>query len=172
MFTKKPDKDASALDLARGTPPIPPPMPGPALSRGPSASRPASQGASVIGADLVIIGNLVSRGQVQVDGELQGDLHAVSVVVGEQARVTGSVIADEVIVRGTVMGSVRGRSVALQSTSKVEGDVYHQSLSIEQGAYFEGKSRRMDDPLAGVARPDTGGVNGLAAAGMPAPQTV
>ena len=104
---------------------------------------------------------------MQVDGELQGDLHAASVVVGEQARITGGVIADEVIVRGTVMGSVRGKTVALQSTSKVEGDVYHQSLSIEQGAYFEGKSRRMDDPLGGAPRPDVGGTNGIHVPGMP-----
>jgi cytoskeletal protein CcmA (bactofilin family) len=35
----------------------------------------------------------------------------------------------------------------LQTTSQVEGDIYHQSLSIEQGAMFEGKSRRTsDDP--------------------------
>lgn len=168
MFTKKPDKDTSALDLARTTPPIPPPMPAAAtVGRGPTAARPAGGAGSVIGSDLVIIGNLVSRGQVQVDGELQGDLHAASVIVGEQARITGGVIAEEVIVRGTVMGSVRGKSVALQSTSKVEGDVYHQSLSIEQGAYFEGKSRRMDDPLAGAQRPDTGGANGIHAPGLP-----
>jgi cytoskeletal protein CcmA (bactofilin family) len=38
--------------------------------------------------------------------------------------------------------------VTLQAQSHVEGDIYHQSLAIEQGAYFEGKSRRSDDPLA------------------------
>lgn len=160
MFTKKPDS-AAALELARNTPPIPPPMPGASpLGRGGATQRPASQGGSLIGGDLVIIGNLISRGQVQVDGEVQGDIHANSVIVGEHARITGGVIAEEVIVRGTVMGSVRGKLVALQSTSKVEGDVYHQSLSIEQGAYFEGKSRRSEDPMAGVARPDMSGVNG------------
>jgi cytoskeletal protein CcmA (bactofilin family) len=38
--------------------------------------------------------------------------------------------------------------VSLQSTSHVEGDVYHQALVMEQGAFFEGKSTRSDDPLA------------------------
>jgi cytoskeletal protein CcmA (bactofilin family) len=38
--------------------------------------------------------------------------------------------------------------VTLQAQSHVEGDIYHQSLAIEQGAYFEGKSRRTDDPLS------------------------
>ncbi|MEJ2517449.1 MAG: polymer-forming cytoskeletal protein [Methyloceanibacter sp.] len=43
---------------------------------------------------------------------------------------------------------MRGLRVSLQSQSHVEGDIYHQSLAIEQGAYFEGKSRRSDTPLA------------------------
>ena len=109
---------------------------------------------SLIGPDLTIMGNLVSRGEVQVDGEVQGDLHGTNVVVGERARITGGIIAEEIVVRGHVMGSVRGKKVMLQSTSHVEGDIYHQTLAIEQGAYFEGKSRRTEDPMAGVQRPE------------------
>jgi cytoskeletal protein CcmA (bactofilin family) len=111
-------------------------------------------GESRIGADLVVIGNLVSKGEVHIDGEMQGDLHAANIVIGENARITGSLIADEVIVRGMVMGSIRGKRVVLQSSSKVEGDIFHSQLAIEQGAFFEGKSRRMDDPTAGVQRPE------------------
>ncbi len=111
-------------------------------------------GVSIIGPDLVIIGDLVSNGQVQVDGEVQGDIHGSHIVVGEGARITGGIVSEEVVVRGTVEGSIRGRKVMLQAESRVEGDIYHKSLAIEQGAYFEGKSRRVDDPLAGVQRPE------------------
>jgi cytoskeletal protein CcmA (bactofilin family) len=62
--------------------------------------------------------------------------------------VTGDVAADEVVVRGRVVGSFRGVRITLQAQCHVEGDIFHQSLAIEQGAYFEGKSRRSDDPLA------------------------
>lgn len=109
---------------------------------------------SVIGPDLTIIGDLVSNGQVQVDGEVQGDIHGSHIVIGEGARITGGIVSEEVVVRGTVEGSIRGRKVMLQAESKVEGDIYHKSLAIEQGAYFEGKSRRLEDPLAGVQRPE------------------
>ena len=72
----------------------------------------------------------------------------------------GSVIAEDVVVRGHVTGSIRGLRVTLQAQSHVEGDIFHQSLAIERGAYFEGKSRRSDDPLAEIKnapneRPDT-----------------
>jgi cytoskeletal protein CcmA (bactofilin family) len=154
MFTKKPDKEVAAFDLGRTTPPAPPsgPMPGatPTLARNGSARG----GESRIGSDLVVVGNLVSSGEIQIDGEVQGDLHGANVTVGETARITGSIVAQDVIVRGTVMGSIRGKRVVLQSSSRVEGDIFHSQLAIEQGAFFEGKSRRMDDPTAGVERPE------------------
>ena len=141
---------------------------------GPNGSTPTPPGAqratprtnerttpSVIGPDLTVIGNLVSSGQVQVDGEVQGDIHGTHIVIGEQARITGGIVSEEVVVRGTVMGSIRGRRVMLQAESKVEGDIYHQTLAIEQGAYFEGKSRRSQDPLSGVQRPEIGNGAGL-----------
>lgn len=153
MFTKKPDKEPSAFDLNRSAPPLPPSGPMPQAT--PTLGRAAPKtGQSQIGADLTIIGNLVSKGEVHIDGDVQGDVHAANVVVGESARITGALVADEVIVRGTVMGSIRGKRVVLQSSSKVEGDIFHSQLAIEQGAFFEGKSRRSDDPTAGVQRPD------------------
>jgi len=121
---------------------------------------------SVIGPDLTIMGNLHSSGEVQVDGEVQGDLHGTHVVVGEKARITGGIIAQEIVVRGHVMGSIRGNKVMLQASSHVEGDVHHKSLAIEQGAYFEGKSRRSEDPTADVSRPPP---QAAAAPAQPAP---
>lgn len=103
---------------------------------------------SVIGVDLTVTGNVMSKGEVQVEGEVQGDIQCSSLIVGESAVIRGNVVAEDIVIRGTVRdGSVRGVRVTLQHTAKVEADVFHQSLAIEQGAYFEGKSRRSDDPL-------------------------
>ena len=157
MFTKKPDsKEPTAFDLNRSAPPLPPngAMPQPTSMIGRASGGKASQ--SQIGSDLTIIGNLISKGEVHIDGEIQGDLHAATIIIGESAKITGGIIADEVVVRGTVMGSIRGKRVVLQSSSKVEGDILHSQLAIEQGAFFEGKSRRSDDPTAGIQRPETG----------------
>ena len=61
---------------------------------------------------------------------------------------------NKVLVRGNVQGSIRGNAVTFRSSGRVEADVFHKTLSIEQGAFFEGKSRRSEDPTAGVARPE------------------
>lgn len=129
--------------------------PTPSLGRAAVASfRPGGpSSSSVIGADLVIHGSLTSKGEVQIEGEVQGDVNATHVVIGESARVTGGIIAEECVIRGHLLGTIRSRRVLLQGTAHVEGDVYHQTMAIEQGAFFEGKSRRTDDPLAGVSRP-------------------
>jgi cytoskeletal protein CcmA (bactofilin family) len=153
---KKPESDFQKLG-SQVPPPTPPPLGSqlgglPAVSGSPTSVRGSAP--SVIGPDLVITGNLMSKGEVQIDGEVQGDIHSSYVVVGEKARITGGIIADEVVVRGQVMGSIRGKRVMLQSSSHVEGDIHHSALAIEQGAFFEGKSRRSDDPTAGVQRPD------------------
>lgn len=152
MFTKKPDKDSGMIDPGRlGMPSLKPGTPAapPNLPNGRAAASPSRSGSpSVIGSDLTIVGNLESKGEVQIDGDLQGDVHAARIVIGERARITGSLLVEDIVIRGTVQGSIRGNSVTFQATSHIEGDVYHKSLAIEQGAYFEGKSRRSDDPMS------------------------
>jgi cytoskeletal protein CcmA (bactofilin family) len=71
----------------------------------------------------------------------------VALVLGESATLEGNVTAEDVVVRGRLIGSVRALRVTLQSMSHVEGDVYHQSLALEQGAFFEGRSHRSEDPM-------------------------
>ena len=102
---------------------------------------------SVIGEDLTITGNVRAKGEVQVEGKIEGDVHCNSLLLSERSQVTGNVVAEDVLVRGKVVGSIKGLRVTLQNNCHVEGDIHHQSLAIEQGAYFEGKSRRTDEPL-------------------------
>ena len=110
---------------------------------------PAEAGAkSVIGNDLRIIGQglkIISQGTLQVDGEVEGDVGGSEVIIGEKGKVTGTVAAESVIVRGQVSGVIRGVTVTLQSSSRVEGDIHHMSLAIEQGAEFDGRCRRPAD---------------------------
>jgi cytoskeletal protein CcmA (bactofilin family) len=103
---------------------------------------------SVIGNDLKIIGQglkIFSQGTLQVDGEIEGDVGGAEVIIGERGKVSGTVAAERVIVRGTISGVIRGATVTLQSSSHVEGDIHHISLAIEQGAEFDGRCRRATD---------------------------
>jgi len=106
---------------------------------------------SVIGNDLKIVGQdlkIRTQGTLQVDGEVEGRLDATEVIVGEQGKVTGTVVAERVIVRGTLAGEIRGVTVALQASSQVKGEIHHVSLVVEQGAEFDGRCRRAADAAA------------------------
>ncbi len=106
-----------------------------------------SKAPSILSADLTVTGSIVSDGEVQLDGTVEGDVRASSLTIGEEATVKGEVVAENVVVRGRVEGSVRARQVQLAATARVEGDVVHASLAIESGAYFDGHCKRSSDPL-------------------------
>ena len=148
MFTEKPEsgKTVTKLGTSGDTKTVFAERPATYASKspGPSASKMVP---SIIGEDLTIRGNVTSKGEVQLDGEIEGEIRCGSLLLGDKGQVMGGVAAEDVVVRGHIIGSIRGLRVTLQAQCHVEGDIFHQGLSIEQGAYFEGKSRRSDNPL-------------------------
>jgi cytoskeletal protein CcmA (bactofilin family) len=85
---------------------------------------------STISEDLTITGNVTSKGALHLDGQVQGDVHCVALVLGENAQLEGSVVAEDVMVRGRLIGSVHALRVTLQSKSHVEGNLFYKILSI------------------------------------------
>lgn len=111
---------------------------------------------SIIGNDLTIMGTglrIVTKGTLQVDGRIEGDVVGNEVIIGERGHVTGVVSGESVTVRGQVQGTIKALTVALQSGAYVEGDVHHRQLSVEQGAHLDGRVRR---PEVGELKPDLG----------------
>ena len=112
---------------------------------------PATSGVpSIITADLKVLGDLHSSGDIQIDGTVEGDINSRTLTIGESALVKGAVHAETVRVCGSVEGEVRGTNVAITSTAKIVGDVAHQSLAIEAGAFIEGHLRRLEGEKEGV----------------------
>ena len=99
---------------------------------------------SIISANLRIVGDLVSDGDVQVDGAVEGDVRACTITVSEGAEVKGQVMAESVCIRGFVEGEITAAKVELGRTAKVLGDIVHKDLAIQSGAFLEGHCRRME----------------------------
>ncbi len=123
----------------------------PSMDFTPPASR-GKAGTSVLSADLTVVGNLKTAGDIQVEGTVEGDIRAHLLTVGETATIRGEIMADDIVVNGRVIGRVRGLKVRLTSTARVEGDIIHKTIAIESGAHFEGSVQRQEDPLA-TSRP-------------------
>lgn len=125
-----------------GATPSASPIPAPPPKKSGGRSTP-----SIISTDLLVQGTLVSQGDMQVDGTVEGDIRSVTLMIGNGAVVKGEIVAEEVVVRGRVEGRIRARRVQLDATAVVVGDILQEQLTVAAGATFEGSCRRSNDPL-------------------------
>jgi cytoskeletal protein CcmA (bactofilin family) len=150
---------AGIIAASAPTPRLPPepsmpPPPRPAARTESPAAKPET--VSNIGSSMSIVGQVVCTGQARVFGRVEGELRASELLIGSGSQIEGTVVAQEVIVRGHVKGTIRAVRVRLEDGASVEGDIFHRSLAIEEGAVFDGASRRVDNPTdAPIADPET-----------------
>src|ERR1700730_9168704 len=109
-----------------------------------SAERVSANEISTISRGVTVIGKIVGEGTVHVLGQVEGELRALTVLIDEGAKLRWGGRGQELTIGGTVKGTIHANRVKLNSTAVVEGDIFHQSLSIEENARFEGLSKRED----------------------------
>ena len=159
MFTKSKSYDSGSTGL--GIPPAPEPTPSPTpnlpaatpAARAPEPARPATRSSnlSTLAAGVKYEGNISGAGELQVDGSLKGDVRVSRVVIGEGGSVEGTVHADVLDVRGRVSGAIVAKQVKLYATARVEGDITQEQLSIDQGAWFQGRCNQAKRDTPGAA---------------------
>jgi cytoskeletal protein CcmA (bactofilin family) len=98
---------------------------------------------SVISANTQIDGSISTTDELYVQGKVEGDVRATSVIVCDGGVVRGDVKADSITVYGMVAGNLNGGHVLLCAGSTVDGEIRHAGLGIDPGANFEGTIRRV-----------------------------
>jgi cytoskeletal protein CcmA (bactofilin family) len=99
---------------------------------------------SLIAPGTRITGDIRFSDGLRIDGEVQGNLMAVEgqpsmLVISESALITGEIVADHLIINGTVHGPVVARVLLeLQPKARVEGNVSYHALEMHQGASITG----------------------------------
>ena len=104
-------------------------------------------GVTTLGNGLLVTGNIVCAGAVNVLGRVTGDIRARSVTIAEGGRVDGTITVEEAVIRGAFKGTLVGNCVKIQGAGVVDGEVHNKTLSIEENALFEGVARRLDNPV-------------------------
>ncbi len=94
-----------------------------------SYKTPASVAPSILSTDFAITGDVVSEGEVQIDGKVTGDIRCTMLTIGVTGCLTGQVFADYALIRGKVDGRIRAHNVTLARTARVVGDIIHESLT-------------------------------------------
>lgn len=99
---------------------------------------------TLISRDMNIMGNLISDGVVDIDGRIEGNVRAFKITVRKDGRINGDLQADEIEIYGQAKGLVRAKDVHLYASARVEGTIMHEILSMEEGAFVDGKFKRTD----------------------------
>jgi len=120
---------------------------------GPPTPPRSQKAASLIAHDMTLEGNITGGGELQVDGAIKGDVRVERVTIGEGGHVDGGVYAEAVEVRGRVNGSITAKQVRLHGACHVDGDITHEQLAMETGAFFQGRSLRLQRPATQGAQP-------------------
>lgn len=111
-----------------------------------TGERKAPKPASLISQDITLEGGIVGEGELHVDGVIRGDVRVGRLTLGDTGHIEGSIQAETVDIRGRVIGTVVAKQVRLYGTAYVDGDITHEQLSVETGAFFQGRSLKFQRP--------------------------
>ena len=99
-------------------------------------------GVSVISMETSIKGTIETNSMFQIEGVLEGDIKAGSLVhVGTEGRVKGNITAKSVLIEGEVSGDIVADKVEIGSKGKVRSNITSLTLVIQEGGMFEGRKK-------------------------------
>ena len=137
MFNKRDDAPASTYQPAAAT------------TRRSNGS--SGNGFSVIGADVVVTGNIRASADLHIEGRVDGDLDCGNLVVGADATIQGQVRADSARIAGKIDGAVSIRQLTVESGARITGDVEYETISLETGAQVDGRLKHFSAHAAATA---------------------
>lgn len=102
---------------------------------------------SILGADIVIRGDIAAQSDLHIDGTIEGDIACAALVQGEASTIRGNIAAKSVRLSGTVHGNIEAAELVILKTARIEGDLRYDALTIEHGARIDGHlARRPTEP--------------------------
>jgi cytoskeletal protein CcmA (bactofilin family) len=98
---------------------------------------------NVLSNDVEIKGSIKFSHDLIIDGRIEGEVHSDgALTVGENANIKGEIKTRTVVIFGKVEGNIMVQErCELKSTAVLIGDIAAGTLSIEEGATFDGRSQ-------------------------------
>lgn len=121
------------------------------FGKGEKTGGPGGGALSFIAADVTVTGNLGGKGNLHVDGRVDGDVTCASMTLGQGGQVNGNISADEARIAGAVNGTVSAKTLTIEASARIMGDLSYDAVSMEIGAEVEGRVKRLTRDDAGGA---------------------
>lgn len=121
----------------------------------PPAPPPQSSGKrgmfSVLGPDVIVTGNVTATADLHIDGRVEGDVNCGTLAQGADSQIFGSVTADIARLAGSIEGAVRVKTLTVERSAKITGDVEYENITIENGGNIDGRLKHMSRVEPSVA---------------------
>ncbi len=97
--------------------------------------------ASILGPTLKFKGELTANEDLVIQGQIEGSIkHSSTLTIGEEGKVKANIEAEHVSIEGEVQGDIGGdTSVVVKETANVDGNIYSPTVTLREGATFNGK---------------------------------
>ncbi len=110
---------------------------------------------SIIGADMVVDGNIRAKEAVRVEGSVTGDVETEgALIISSSGKVKGNVKGSSIIIGGSLEGDLTsGGRTEVASTGRVIGNIRTKSLIVDENAVFQGQCIMNSEGIA--TRPES-----------------
>ena len=121
----------------------------PATGPAPKSGKAGPNGLSFFGPEVTVNGDVATTANLHVDGRIDGHVRCGQLCQGASGTVAGDIVADEARIAGTVEGTVDARTLVVEASARIRGDVTYETISIAAGAQIDGRLARRAALAAG-----------------------
>jgi cytoskeletal protein CcmA (bactofilin family) len=104
-----------------------------------------AQNCSIINEWLTMRGDLESEGDILIKGKVHGNITCKLLIIDTEAMIEGGINCDDVVIRGATRGIINAKRVRLEKTANVDGEIFQETFSAEEGARIRGALRHSDE---------------------------
>jgi len=97
---------------------------------------------TIIGADCIVNGDLLSEKPIRLDGKVVGTIQSGdSLIIGENGEIEGEIRSNHTVIYGTVKGDIFAQKLEIRKEGKVSGNITSQMVEMEAGAQYSGEMK-------------------------------
>ncbi|MGJ0845511.1 bactofilin family protein [Tissierella praeacuta] len=112
---------------------------------------------SLIGENIKITGKIEGKGNLRVDGFIEGDIdYDGNIVIGESGKVYGNINANDISLAGTAHGNIDSKTkLVILPTGTLIGDIEVSSFIVHENAKFDGNCKMLNNNITELPLKDT-----------------
>jgi len=103
---------------------------------------------SILSADMAVTGDFVSKGALEIEGSVEGNITCDTVAVRKNAEVKGNISANHIFIDGKANGMIKGKNILVSPGASVSGVIYYDTLTVKDGAALNAQCKSLSELLA------------------------